>query len=247
MTTVSVKHVRIADQVVETLQDWFRASELLPGMRLPPERELAARFGVSRTSLRDALGRLELLGYLDIRQGDGTYVRLPDGDAVSQPFRHLVNSLPDNAADLLEFRRMLEPEVAALAAERLTPEGRAALLDSLARQQALEDHSPRLSREDALFHRTLAQLSGNTVVVRVLETLQGLMRDVHTVLLPVAGAQATLGEHQRIIQAVLAQDRDGARQAMRQHLEGVAQTYREATLSREDAPLPSEEAAPTRS
>ncbi|WP_229775992.1 FadR/GntR family transcriptional regulator [Deinococcus ruber] len=229
---MTVKHVRIADQVVEALQDWFRASELLPGMRLPPERELAARFGVSRTSVRDALGRLELLGYLDIRQGDGTYVRRPDGETVSQPFRHLVNSLPDNAADLLEFRCMLEPEVAAMAALRLTPVGRKALLDSLERQQTLLDHSTRLSREDVLFHKTLAQISGNTVVLRVLETLQSLMRDVHTVVLPVASAQATLEEHQRIIQAVLAQDRDGARQAMTAHLKGVTEAYLHATLSR---------------
>ncbi|MFC4455463.1 FadR/GntR family transcriptional regulator [Deinococcus sonorensis] len=228
MTAQRVKAVKIADQVVETLQDWFRTGDLTPGMRLPPERELAARLGVSRTSLRDALRQLELLGYLDARQGNGTYVRQPDGEAMSQPFRTLVRALPQNATDLLEFRRLLEPEVAALAAERLTARGRAALQASLQRQRALPDHSALLGREDARFHDVLAQEAGNTVVLRVLETLRDLLSDVRAISLPAAGSSRTVDDHERIIQAVLAQDRDGARQAMRAHLDDVAQTYARA-------------------
>ncbi|WP_407572415.1 FadR/GntR family transcriptional regulator [Deinococcus altitudinis] len=231
MTTKPVKHVKIADQVADELQDWFRSGELTPGMRLPPERELAARFGVSRTSLRDALRRLELLGYLDARQGDGTYVRVPGAEAVSQPFRSLVNTLPQNAADLLEFRMLLEPEVAALAAAHLTPESRLELTRSLERQRALPDLSPRLSREDTLFHDALARAAGNTVVLRVLETLRDLLHDVRAVALPAAGAGRTVTEHQQIIQAVLALDQDGARQAMREHLHSVKETYRYAVES----------------
>ncbi len=231
MTGRPVKHVKIADQVADELQDWFRSGELTPGMRLPPERELAAQFGVSRTSLRDALRRLELLGYLDARQGDGTYVRVPDGETMSQPFRNLMSSLPQNAADLLEFRMLLEPEVAALAAVRLTPLARQELGDSLARQQALPDQSPRLGREDALFHDALARAAGNTVVLRVLATLRDLLHDVRVIALPAAGSRRTVSEHERIVQAVLAQDRDGARQAMREHLQDVTQTYRKAVES----------------
>ncbi|MGY2896997.1 FadR/GntR family transcriptional regulator [Deinococcus sp. UYEF24] len=231
MTAKPVKHVKIADQVADELQDWFRSGELTPGMRLPPERELAARFGVSRTSLRDALRRLELLGYLDARQGDGTYVRVPGAEGVSQPFRNLVNTLPQNAADLLEFRMLLEPEVAALAAARLTPLARQELGESLSRQQALKDGSPRLSREDTLFHDALARAAGNTVVLRVLETLRDLLHDVRAVALPAAGSGRTVLEHQQIIQAVLALDQDGARQAMREHLHYVKETYRYAVES----------------
>ncbi|WP_293912161.1 FadR/GntR family transcriptional regulator [Deinococcus sp.] len=233
MSAKPLRQVKIADQVVGELQVWFRSGELTAGMRLPPERELAAQFGVSRTSLRDALRRLELLGYLDARQGDGTYVRVPDGDALSQPFRNLVNTLPHNAADLLEFRMLIEPEVAALAATRLTGEGRAALLGSLKRQRALPDNGPRLGHEDALFHDVLAQVAGNMVVLRVLETLRDLLRDVRTISLPAAGSRRTVSEHERIIQAVLAQDRDGARQAMREHLEDVTRTYQDAVWRRD--------------
>jgi len=231
LTGKQVKHIRVADQVTDELQDWFRSGELTPGMRLPPERELAARFGVSRTSLRDALRRLELLGYLDARQGDGTYVRVPGAEAMSQPFRNLVSTLPQNAADLLEFRSLLEPEVAALAAAHLTPASRQELLDSLGRQQALPRQSPKLSREDALFHDALARAAGNAVVLRVLETLRDLLHDVRAISLPAAGASRTVAEHERVVLAVLAQDQDAARQAMRDHLENVTQTYRVAVAS----------------
>ena len=229
MTGKQVKHIRVADQVTDELQDWFRSGELTPGMRLPPERELAARFGVSRTSLRDALRRLELLGYLDARQGDGTYVRVPGAEAMSQPFRNLVSTLPQNAADLLEFRSLLEPEVAALAAAHLTPESRLELIRSLERQRALPDQSPRLSREDTLFHDALARAAGNTVVLRVLETLRDLLQDVRAISQPAAGAGRTVAEHERVVMAVLAQDQEGARRAMREHLEHVTHTYRLAT------------------
>ena len=231
MTGKPVRHVKIADQVADELQEWFRSGELTAGMRLPPERELAARFGVSRTSLRDALRRLELLGYLDARHGDGTYVRVPGAEAVSQPFRDLVSTWPQNAADLLEFRTLLEPEVAALAAARLTPEARQELTRSLERQQALPDQSTRLIREDALFHDALARAAGNTVVLRVLETLRDLLHDVRTISLPAAGSRRTVSEHGRIVQAVLAQDQAAARQAMREHLEDVSQTYQLAVES----------------
>jgi GntR family transcriptional repressor for pyruvate dehydrogenase complex len=240
LTKVAVKHLKIADQVVGALQEWLRSGELTPGMRLPPERELAARLGVSRTSLRDALRRLELLGYLDARQGDGTYVRVPGAEAVAQPFRNLVRTVPQNAADLLEFRMLLEPEVAALAAARLTPQARQELADSLSRQLALKDEDPNLIHEDALFHDALARAAGNTVVLRVLETLRDLLRDVRATALPAAGSSRTVSEHGRIIRAVMAQDEDAARHTMRGHLQDVTRTYQKAveSLRQSGSPLP---------
>ena len=227
----AVRPIKVADQVVEELLDGLRAGELAAGDRLPAERELAARLGVSRTSLRDALRRLELLGHLEVRPGDGTYLRVPDSETLSVPFRTLVSTLPQGAADLLEFRSMLEPEVAALAAQRLSATGERQLLEVLERHRTLTPDSPRLRlvREDARFHDALAQMAGNTVVVQVLSTLRAMLTDVRLVALPAAGFERTLSDHQRIVQAVLAQDRDGARQAMRDHLEEVTLTYLRAS------------------
>lgn len=236
MTRSPVRHVKVADQIADELLDWLRSGELPPGARLPAERELAGRFGVSRTSLRDAVRRLELLGYLDVRQGDGTYARAPDIETLSRPFRDLVHAWPQSAADLLEFRMLLEPEVAALAAERLSDAGAAELRASLARQQTLDRHSPRLTREDVLFHDALAQIAGNTVVLRVLGTLRAVLQDMRTFALPAAKHEQTVRDHERIIQAVLARDRELARQAMREHLQDVIETYQKAVQDAQPDP-----------
>src|SRR5690625_5250925 len=102
--------------------EMIRDGVLKRGLRLPPERQLAEAFGVSRATLRDAVGRLQLLGYLEVRQGDGTIVRMPDGATLSLPFRNLLLSHAHLGEDLLEFRLLLEPEVAALAAQRCPPD-----------------------------------------------------------------------------------------------------------------------------
>lgn len=228
LTEPPLRPIKIADQVVGRLQQWIGSGELAEGSRLPPERELAGRFGVSRTSLRDALRRLEFLGYLEVRQGDGTYLRSPDGAALASPFLSLMRARSQQAGDLLEFRLMLEPEVAALAAERLTPAGARALEASLARQRQTGGVGAQLSAEDGAFHELLAQMAGNAVVVQTLGTLSELLRDVRAFSLPAAGYRQTTDDHARIVQAVLAQDRDGARQAMRRHLGDVIQTYQQA-------------------
>ncbi len=231
MVHLPVKHVKVADTVAAELQEWLRSGDLPPGARLPAERDLATRLGVSRTSLRDAVRRLELLGHLEVRQGDGTYVRTPDTDTLSQPFRDLVSAWPHRAADLLEFRLLLEPEVAALAAARLTPEGTAELQASLERQRRLGPDSPRLTREDVQFHEVIARLAGNTVVLRVLGTLRAVLSDLRTFTLPAARLERTVRDHERIAAALLSGNPDAARQAMRDHLQDVTETYHRAVQS----------------
>ena len=223
-----VKHVKVADTVAAELQEWLRSGELAPGARLPAERDLANRLGVSRTSLRDALRRLELLGHLEVRHGGGTYIRTPDSDTLSQPFQDLVSAWPHRAADLLEFRLLLEPEVAALAAARLTPDGEAELRASLERQRRLGPDSARLTREDVQFHEVIARLAGNTVVLRVLGTLRAVLSDLRTFTLPAARLERTVLDHERIAAAVLTAQPEAARQAMRDHLREVTETYHRA-------------------
>lgn len=117
-----IKRTKLADIVADNLLQMFREGELHPGQKLPAERDLAVRYGVSRASLRDAIRHLELLGYLEVRQGEGTFVRTPDGQTLTRPFQSVLSSQPQLADDLVEFRFLLEPEVAALAAKHCTEE-----------------------------------------------------------------------------------------------------------------------------
>ena len=87
-----IRKQKLADAVTERLLAMIRDGELRPGSKLPAERNLAEQFGISRASLRDAIHQLEFLGYLEVRQGDGTIIRLPDGLTLAQPFQHVLSS-----------------------------------------------------------------------------------------------------------------------------------------------------------
>jgi GntR family transcriptional repressor for pyruvate dehydrogenase complex len=217
----------------------IRDGELNEGDRLPPERDLANQFGVSRTTLRDAIRELELLGYLAVRQGGGTVVRNPGGEALATPFRTLLRGHPHLAEDLVQFRHMLEPEVAALAATRCTDEDAAELRDALERQRRLVDAGRRLLAEDLGFHRLVARVAGNTTVLHVLNTLQALLHDLRSRML--TGDQPDLGlqQHTAIANAIIDGDPDAARRAVHEHLEAV-----ERSIVRDQGASPREVSEP---
>jgi GntR family transcriptional repressor for pyruvate dehydrogenase complex len=213
----------------------IRDGELTAGDRLPPERDLANNFGVSRTTLRDAIRELALLGYLDVRQGDGTVVRNPGGEALATPFRRLLRGQPQLAEDLLQFRRILEPEVAALAAARCTEADATELRASLERQARLVNAGRRLLGEDPGFHRLIARVAGNTTVLHVLNVLQSMLHDLRSHML--TGDQPVLGleQHTAIADAIIAGDAAAARAAVHDHLEAV-----ERSIVRDQGPGPRE-------
>ncbi|MEW6420668.1 MAG: FadR/GntR family transcriptional regulator [Deinococcota bacterium] len=219
-----VRKVKLSDMVVSELLTLIRNGTYASGSRLPAERELSSRFKISRTSLRDAFRQLELLGYVEIRQGDGTYVRAPDSDTLSRPFQGLLAGSQQAALDLLEFRRMLEPEVAALAAQRATSKHQDAFACALERQREVAARGERLSREDLAFHQLIAQTAGNTVTLQVLDTLRALLSDLRTSALPGHFPALTIAQHERIAAAILARDPEAARHAMLEHLTAVVET-----------------------
>lgn len=230
MTLSPVKRQKLPDSVVERLLALLRSGELACGERLPAERTLSAQLGVSRTSLRDALARLELMGYLEVRQGGGTVVRAPSAETLCLPFQGLLRGLPRAAQDLLEFRRMLEPEAAALAAQRRSPEQLAGLHEGLRRQRLTAARGLKLADEDLQFHGLIADMVGNTVILRVLETLQELMQQLRSHTLAGLHPDLTLEEHARILHAIERGSAESARQAMTAHLTSVIRTATELAL-----------------
>lgn len=220
----TLRKVKLSDTVASELLLLIRNGTYPSGTRLPAERELSAHFGVSRASLRDAFRQLELLGQVEIRQGDGTYVRSPDAATLSLPFRGLLSGSPQAALDLLEFRLLLEPEVAALAAQRATAQHVPAFERALAQQREAAARGLRLSREDLLFHQLVAQTAGNPVILEVLALLRSLLSDLRTTALSGHLPDLTVAQHERIAQAILSNDPPQARAAMLEHLTAVVET-----------------------
>lgn len=212
----------------------IRDGELAPGARLAPERELAGRFGVSRTTLRDAIRELELLGYLEVRQGDGTVVRVPDAAALAAPFVGLLRGQPQLAEDLVAFRRMLEPELASLAASRCSRADAAALERSLARQERRVASGRGLQEEDLAFHRLVARTAGNATVLHVLHMLHSLLRELRLHLLAGTHPERDLAQHSAIARAIIDGDRDRARRSMLAHLDSVERNIVHGTVPTTD-------------
>src|SRR3989475_9145520 len=122
MELAPIKSTRIYEEIVRQIKGMIAEGRLKSGDQLPPERELAEKFVVSRTSVREALRALESVGLIEIRPGEGTFVRQVPLDALVGPLALVMTSQREAIGELFEARRVLEPAIAALAAGRATPE-----------------------------------------------------------------------------------------------------------------------------
>jgi GntR family transcriptional regulator, transcriptional repressor for pyruvate dehydrogenase complex len=195
---------------------------LKPGDKLPSERELAEMLGVSRSSIRDAIRGLELTGLVEPRQGTGTIVREVSADCPANPFANALNRRKELVSELLDFRKMLEPPLAARAATHASPEEISEMEDILRRQEEKQNRGEAAVTEDSEFHYSVALASDNSVVMKVLDILMDLLRDTRERSLQVEGrAQRSLSGHRRILAAIKSHDADAAKSAMRRHIEDV--------------------------
>lgn len=219
------------DEVVAGVRRMITGGELGPGDRLPVEKDLAERLGVSRGSLREGVRALTVLGVLDTRQGDGTYVTSLDPARLMSSLQFVVDLHGDTSARPFHaVRRVLETEAAGLAAHRITPEAleqARAVLDQAARTLAQQpvDH-PAFIEADTEFHRIVADQGGNPVITALVEAIAGrtagerLWRGRHE-----EGALArTQRDHEAVWRALAAGDAEAARVRMAAHLLDVEET-----------------------
>ena len=176
-----VRQRRLSDDIVEQLEGMILEGTLKSGERLPAERALAEKFGVSRPSLREAIQKLAAKGLLVSRQGGGNYVSDSLGSTFSDPLLHLLENNPEAQRDLLEFRQTLEASCAYYAALRATEVDRERLTAAC---EALEDcyaRDDRVSRAgegaaDARFHLAIAEASHNAVLLHTIRGLFDLLK-----------------------------------------------------------------------
>lgn len=231
--------------VVEDVQSLIRDGGLHPGDRLPAEHDLAAELGVSRGSLREGVRALVVLGILETRHGDGTYVTDLDPATLLAPLAFLAD-LPGDHGPLHAVRATLETQAAGLAALHMTDAQLARARDALddtARTLAAPSPDPvRLAAADVAFHRAIADGSGNDVLAALLDALCGGLtrRRVWDELHEVAGAR-TVEDHDAVLAAVAGRDPDRARLRMAIHMVAVEDLL--ATTST-DGPPPRRRAVP---
>ena len=194
--------------------------ELKPGDLLPPERELVQMLGVSRSSVRDAIRSLELMGLLEPRQGIGTVVCNPAAKA--NPLATALIEKRKMIAELLDVRNMIEPPLARRAALHATRDEIADMEAILVRQEAKVRRGELGIEEDSEFHYSIALASDNSVVLKVVDVLMDLLRETRERSLQVGGRQEkSLAGHHRILSALKRGDAAAAEAAMRRHLREI--------------------------
>ena len=216
-----VRKNKVYEEVAQQIERLI-LKKLRPGDKLPSERELAEMLKVSRSSIRDAIRGLELRGLVEPRQGAGTIVRESAVEPLANPFASALKRRKEMVSELLDFRKMLEPPLAARAATHASADEILEMEEILQRQDAKQSQGEPAVAEDAEFHYSVALASGNSVVLKVLDIIMDLLRDTRERSLQVEGRpQKSLAGHRRILAAIKRHDAEGAKSAMRRHIEDV--------------------------
>src|SRR5215475_1931225 len=237
MDLAPIKSTRIYEEIVRQVKAMIAEGRLKGGDRLPPERDLAEKFVVSRTSVREALRALESLGLVEIRPGEGTFVRQVSIDALVEPLALLMVSQREGIGELFEARRLLEPSLAALAATRATPE-EVQEMERILDEQAKEVAAGRTGlAQDAQFHAAIGAAAHNRAITRIAHGIMDLLTQSREESLNTPGRpQRSHESHRRILKAIAERSPRAAEQAMRDHLDTVEALVRGASPGAAGAP-----------
>ena len=217
-----VKRSRIYEHIVGQIHALIREGRWAPGDQIPPERELAERFRVSRTSVREALRALEMQGVIDSRQGGGTFVRTADVDMLVGPLAWAILRGRRELAEVLEVRELIEPGIARLAAIRAKAEHVSELESLLERQRECIAAERSFVEEDTAFHYTLAKAADNQILLRLHNVILDMLRESRQSYLHVPNRpQMSLRGHEAMLGAVKARDADAAYRASLAHITEV--------------------------
>jgi GntR family uxuAB operon transcriptional repressor len=221
--STSNNDMRLYRVVAEQIQKMIHEEKILPGTRLPSERDLSTRLNVSRASVREALIALELTGVIDVRGGSGIYVNERNDASLE------IKEPGSGPFEVLSARRLIEGEVAALAAKMATDSAVDAIMQAVNDMERFYDDRQKNDSADRAFHMAIAEATGNSALMLVLENLwdergrlwNKMEEHFHTDHL----RRETLMDHRRILEAIAARDPAGARKAMRSHLERVTREF----------------------
>jgi GntR family transcriptional regulator, transcriptional repressor for pyruvate dehydrogenase complex len=219
----TVKADKISESIIQQIRKAIFAGLLKPGDKLPPERELTQTFHVSKATMREALRSLEVLGFLEIRQGvsGGAFVTAIDTTKARELFTNILHFKDLSLRHLAEVRVILETHTAATAAETITPgdlKQLRALIDQ-AREDLGQNDPGRLRRNELDFHRIIGSACGNPLLSLFVDLVHNLLADAKEILKPKSDfSLRVLEAHQRIYAALKDRNVEKARLEMLRHL-----------------------------
>ena len=220
----AIKKKRIYEDVVSQIHELIKDGRLKAGDQLPSERELAETFKVSRTSVREALRALETQGLMVTRTGMGTFVADLPTESLVELLAKLLIEAKDALADIFEMRKLIEPQIAALAAERASKRDVERMREILRKQREQISQGVMAVEADAEFHFSIGQATQNQALQKLVSGLMELLSHSREESLQTPGrSEDSLASHERILSAIENHDRNSARKAMLNHIEKVEQ------------------------
>ncbi|MGB2866861.1 MAG: FadR/GntR family transcriptional regulator [Bacteroidota bacterium] len=238
----SVAKRELLSKVVATsIEDAIRKRQLSPGGRLPTEQQLCAQFGVSRTSVREALRTLSAKGLVTVTKGKGIFVKAPSAEAVTTPM-HLylqLKSEKNYVLDIIHARQIIEPPIAASAALHRTAEDIKRLEKDIKDLELSDSNFKSLATLDMEFHLDIARASQNAIMPLLLDPIHRLMPEIKShIYATVADAkQSAVVWHGKILEQIIQGNAEGAREAMVQHLK-IAEEHSQSMLAAEKTATP---------
>jgi GntR family transcriptional repressor for pyruvate dehydrogenase complex len=228
-----VRSSRLYEQIVQQVEESIRKGAMKPGDQLPPERELAQQFGVSRTAVREAVKALREKGHVEAYPGRGTFITDGTSHAIKQSLDRLIRiGQPEGSAFLAEVREILEPEIASLAAVRADAQDIAAMREPIAIMDEARKDSDAFIEADLDFHLALAEAAANPLILSLIDSIVGLLREQRMrIFLVEGGPERGQYHHKQILEAIEHHDPVGAREAMKAHLRQVRKDSQKAPNS----------------
>ena len=227
MTNDQLSSKSLYIQLAELIENKIISGEYRIGDRLPTEFEMAAQYGVSRTVVREAMKALKEKGWVETQVGRGTFIVDNAARGIGTSFDVIVRKNPDHGFErLIEVREILEPEIAALAAQRASDEQIEAMrlaVEQMERGLAPGGDMNDFLQGDVLFHKLLAESCGNPLILSIIGPVVKLMRDQQEYHLyrVQGGGSRSQTNHRLILQSIQKRDPEGARKYMRDHIRQV--------------------------
>jgi GntR family transcriptional regulator, transcriptional repressor for pyruvate dehydrogenase complex len=234
MNSMRIERKRLTDQIIDQLIAMVSEGRLKPGDKLPSETALMEQFGVGRSSLREAVGALSLIGMLTVRPGHGTHVAPSVGESASKPLRWgMFVSWREKLHEFIEARIALEQTLVGMAAERASETDLEEIRRGLNLLKSQKLTKRRAIEADLLFHMAIANASHNSVLARFLEELRQPVKNwMEQKASLFGGYDSVFEQHEAVYNAILARDPIKAQKAMREHLEAVGERLTAALLER---------------
>lgn len=225
-----IKNTKVYEQVIEQIKNMIIDGTLKKGDKLPSERELVEHLQVSRTSIREALRALQIIGLVECRQGEGNYIRESFENSLFEPLSMMFMLQKSSPSEIMEIRKIIEVETAALAAQRITDEElqhMKVLLDSINSNNEVDN-----VKIDKEFHYKVAKASRNYLIINILNAISSLMDEVikdarRRILVDEDNKEVLFKQHDDIYKGLKSRNPKKASEAMKKHLDFANEYYKD--------------------